>query len=188
MNRSQYRSIGLTVLVSAVILTVVFFFEKRSFVLGIITTLPIVFVISWIMGGMYLLGYNLNVLTITVGALTIGLGVTYAIHVTHRFIEELERQKDVDKALDMCLENTGMALFGAAATTVGGFIVLWLFSTLPPMQQFGSITAMSITFSLISSIFVLPSMLRIWARVREDKGTLYKDEEYVEVKEMPRKR
>jgi predicted RND superfamily exporter protein len=181
MNRSQYRSIALTVAISAVILTIVFFFEKRSFVLGLITTLPIVFVISWILGGMYLLGYNLNVLTITVGALTIGLGVTYAIHVTHRFIEELEKQKDIDKALDMCLENTGMALFGAAATTVGGFIVLWLFSTLPPMQQFGAITAMSITFSLISSIVVLPSMLRIWARVREDKGSLFKDEDFEEV-------
>ena len=179
MNRSQTRSIALTVLISSIILTIVFFFEKRSFVLGVLTTLPIVFVISWIMGGMYLLGYNLNVLTITVGALTIGLGVTYAIHITHRYIEELDRQKDIDKALDMCLENTGMALFGAAATTVGGFIVLWLFSTLPPMQQFGAITAMAIIFSLISSIFVLPSMLRIWARVREDRGTLftYEDDE-----------
>jgi predicted RND superfamily exporter protein len=109
-----------------------------------------------------------------VGSLTVGLGVTYAIHITHRYIEELDRQRDVDKALKKCLENTGLALFGAAATTVGGFLVL-IWSTMPPMQQFGSISAMAIMFSMISSIFVLPSMLRIWARVREDRGTLYKD-------------
>jgi len=175
MTRSQYRSIGITVLISAVLLTIVFLYEKKSFVLGLITTIPIVFVISWILGGMFLLGYKLNVLTITVGSLTIGLGVTYAIHITHRYLEELDRQRDVDKALKKCLENTGLALFAAAATTVGGFVVL-VWSTMPPMQQFGTITAMAITFSMISSIFILPSMLRIWARVREDKGTLYKDE------------
>lgn len=172
MNVSQYRSIALTVVASSIILTIMFFYEKRSFVLGVITTFPIVFVITWISGGMYLLGYNLNVLTITIGALTVGLGVTYAIHVTHRYIEELEKQRDVDKALDETLRHTGMALFGAAATTIGGFGVLY-FSTLPPMQQFGTIAAMSILFSMISSIFVLPAFLRIWARLREDRGTLY---------------
>ena len=108
------------------------------------------------------------------GALTVGLGVTYAIHITHRFIEELDKQHDVDAALDECLKNTGLALFGAAATTVGGFAVL-IASTLPPLRQFGTITAMSITFSIISGIFVLPSLLRLWARWREDRGTLYKE-------------
>ena len=173
MTRSQTMSIIITVIVSIVTLTGLFFFKRRSFVLGAITTVPIAFVIAWVLGGMYLLGYKLNMLTITIGSLTVGIGVTYAIHITHRFLEDLEKEQDIDVALDKCLAHSGMAVFGSAATTIGAFAVL-LFSSLPPMQQFGGITAMAIIFAMISAIFVMPSMLRIWARWLEDRGKLFK--------------
>ena len=55
------------------------------------------------------------------------------------------------------------ALFGAAATTIGGFGILTL-SILPPMAQFGIVTALSILYSFLASVFVLPSFLALWAR------------------------
>ena len=57
-------------------------------------------------------------MTTLVGALTIGLGVTYAIHISHRFIEELEEHHSLEKAVNNTVKNTGFSLFGAAMTTV----------------------------------------------------------------------
>ena len=112
---------------------------------------------------MVVIGYSLNVMTTLIGALTIGLGVTYAIHISHRFIEELEEHHSLENAVKNTVKNTGFSLFGAAMTTVLSFGVLSQ-SILVPMQQFGTITALTILFSFLSSLWVLPSILVIWAK------------------------
>ena len=61
-----------------------------------------------------------------------------------------------------------VALFGAAATTMVGFGLL-VFVVLPPIQQFGGISALAILFSFFASVFVLPSILSLWARVKMRK-------------------
>ena len=66
------------------------------------------------------------------------------------------------------LTHTGTALFGPAATTIAGFGLL-IFALMPPLQQFGGITALTIFFSFISSVFILPTFLAIWARRTVDK-------------------
>ena len=58
--------------------------------LGIVDNNSCFLVFTWILGTMVVIGYSLNVMTTLIGALTIGLGVTYAIHISHRFIEELK--------------------------------------------------------------------------------------------------
>ena len=125
--------------------------------------LPVLLVLVWILGTMVTIGYTLNVMTILIGALTVGLGVTYAIHISHRFIEEMEHHHSLEKAVNNTVKNTGSALFGAAMTTVLGFGVLF-FAILPPMKQFGTMTALTILYSFLSSVWVLPSMLVIWAK------------------------
>ena len=112
---------------------------------------------------MVVIGYSLNVMTTLIGALTIGLGVTYAIHISHRFIEELEEHHSLENAVNNTVKNTGFSLFGAAMTTVLSFGVLSQ-SILVPMQQFGTITALTILFSFLSSVWVLPSILVLWAK------------------------
>jgi hypothetical protein len=125
--------------------------------------IPVLLVLVWILGTMVAIGYTLNVMTILIGALTVGLGVTYAIHISHRFIEEIEHHNSLEIAVNNTVKNTGSALFGAAMTTVLGFGVLF-FAILPPMKQFGTMTAITIFYSFISSVWVLPSMLVLWAR------------------------
>ena len=112
---------------------------------------------------MVVIGYSLNVMITLIGALTIGLGVTYAIHISHRFIEELEEHHSLENAVNNTVKNTGFSLFGAAMTTVLSFGVLSQ-SILVPMQQFGTITALTILFSFLSSVWGLPSILVIWAK------------------------
>jgi uncharacterized membrane protein YdfJ with MMPL/SSD domain len=150
-------------LLSFIILTAVFWYTDGQPLLGIISMLPVLLVLVWILGTMVTIGYTLNVMTILIGALTVGLGVTYAIHISHRFIEEMEHHHSLDKAINNTVKNTGSALFGAAMTTVLGFGVLF-FAILPPMKQFGTMTALTILYSFLSSVWVLPSMLVIWAR------------------------
>jgi predicted RND superfamily exporter protein len=174
LNESQLRSLVITVIACGIILTFVFWFEKRSLSLGVITTFPVVLVISWSMGVMYIMNIPLNIMTITIASLTVGLGVTYGIHITHRFLENIDKFPTIDEAGHNTVISTGIALFGAAATTIAAFGML-IFSLLPPMQQFGGISALTIFFSFISCVFILPTFLRIWASFREKRGTLRSD-------------
>ncbi|MCL7418204.1 MAG: MMPL family transporter, partial [Halalkalicoccus sp.] len=119
---------------------------------------------------MSLLGIPFNVMTGTITSLTIGLGVAYNIHMTERFLIERERGRDLFEALDRSVRGTGGALLGSAATTVGGFGVL-VFAILPPLQQFGLITGLTIVYAFLGSVFVLPSLLVVWARyLGPDRG------------------
>lgn len=165
VQESQISSLGLTILVSLIVLTIVFYFEERSLLLGAVAVLPVVICVIWITGTMYLVGIPLNVMTITIGALTVGLGITYGIHITHRFLEDIRNEDDLMEASKKTILNTGSALFGAALTTVGGFGLL-VFATMPPLQQFGAVTALAIIYSFLSSIVVLPVLLIIWAKGR----------------------
>jgi predicted RND superfamily exporter protein len=162
MNEGGLKSVLATIIAAAILLTIVFFAVYRTLVVGILTTIPIILVIGWVFGSMFLLDIPINVITITVSALTVGLGITYAIHISHRFLEDVEKEP-WEEALCTTVGHTGAALFGAAATTVGGFGIL-TFSILQPMAQFGIVTALSILFSFLASVFVLPSFLAVWAR------------------------
>ncbi len=131
--------------------------------LGAVTLLPVAFSVTWILGTMFLLGIPFNVVTGMITSLTIGLGVAYSIHLSERYTQELERTESVWTAMDTAVTGTGGALLGSAATTVGGFGVL-VFAILPPLQQFGIITGLTIVYAFLGSVFVLPSLLVVWTR------------------------
>jgi preprotein translocase subunit SecF len=131
--------------------------------LGAVTLLPVVLSVAWILGTMYLAGIPFNVLTGMITSLTVGLGVAYSIHLSERYNLELERSEDVWEAMDQAVTGTGGALMGSAATTVGGFGVL-VFAILPPLQQFGMITGLTIIYAFLAAVFVLPSLLVVWTR------------------------
>ncbi|NYT16366.1 MAG: MMPL family transporter, partial [Methanomassiliicoccales archaeon] len=76
------------------------------------------------------------------------------------------RNGDIDNAVNKAVGRTGVSLFGAAITTIIGFGIIG-FSILPPIQQFGVITALAIGLSFIGAVFVLPAILVIWARTKQ---------------------
>ena len=126
---------------------------------GFVTWIPLMVVVVWVYGIMGLTGYELNSQTVTIGALTLGLGVDYAVHLTTRLEEEVEHAPFADPAQwsTKSVATTGRAMFGAALTTAGGFSVL-NFSSLVPLQLFGQVFVVAIALALISSLFVLPAM------------------------------
>lgn len=168
LTSTQINSLFATIIVVAVLLSLVFYYLHGSKVLGIITTLPVTVVTIWIVGTMYMIGVSLNVMTVSITALTVGMGIDYSIHITHRFIEEKEEEDDLFDAMHDTVQNTGAALFGSAATTVGAFAILAT-SDILPLSQFGYITALAITYSFLVAVFVLPSALMLWAKCCKDQ-------------------
>jgi len=118
---------------------------------------------------MFILDISLNVMTLTIAALTVGMGVTYGIHITHRFNAELSDGRSVEDAVRRTTRQTGKGVLGAALTTSVGFAIIG-FSAMVPMQQFGIITAMAILYSYLGASLVLPSMLVLWGRRRAIKS------------------
>lgn len=135
-----------------------------SATLGLVTLLPVVFSVTWILGTMFILGIPFNVLTGMITSLTIGLGVAYSIHISERYTQELDRSSSVWEAMTTATTGTGGALLGSAATTVGGFGVL-VFAILPPLEQFGIITGLTIIYAFLAAVVVLPSLLVGWTAV-----------------------
>jgi predicted RND superfamily exporter protein len=219
LNESQIRALIITIIMSFIILTIVFWYKWRSLILGAITLTPVIFCVTWTLGTMYLVDTPLNVMTITIASLTIGLGITYGIHITHRFLEDLENYNSkhhltiqkrvkcpncgeiltvsgkpgeivkvtcpscgamgkvtfkkptstsayIDDACRSAVTHTGTALFGAATTTIAGFGLL-VFALMPPLQQFGGITALTILYSFLASVFILPTFLVMWAKWKQ---------------------
>jgi len=176
LNDSQIRSLMITIIMSFFILTIVFWFRRHSLILGAITLTPLIFCVIWTLGTMFLVNIPLNMMTITVASLTIGLGITYGIHITHRFLEDLETTKTIDSACRNTVIHTGTALFGAATTTIAGFGIL-IFALMPPLQQFGAITALTILYSFLSSVFILPTFLVMWAKWKKKNYELVQDKQ-----------
>ena len=133
---------------------------KRSGRYAVISLVPIVLVVMWIYGFMYLVGYKINVITATIAAIAVGVGVDYATHFTMRFIEEFEHEPSRFPALRRTGEGTGGALAISAMTSIGGFLIMAL-APMPMFVTFGVLTAVMIFFSLLVSLLVLPSLLMI---------------------------
>ena len=157
----QTESIGSTVLVALAVLGIFFWVTVRQPALAIIAVGPIALVVIWVLGTMALLGIPYTLITSIITALAIGIGVDYTIHIIHRYREEYSHERDPEQAAIRTLSTTGSALLGSALTTALGLGVL-VASPLDASQQFGITAALTIAYSLIVSILVVPPAMTIW--------------------------
>jgi predicted RND superfamily exporter protein len=163
------ESLLITLVAVFVFLAVAYRLTGSSASLGVVTLLPVLFSVTWILGTMWLIGMPFNALTGTITSLTVGLGIAYSIHISARYELELRRQEHVWDALETTVTGTGGALLGSAATTVGGFGTLAL-AILPALEQFGIITGLTIIYAFLASILVLPALLVLWTRYLGPSG------------------
>lgn len=130
----------------------------RSVRLGVVTVIPIGLVVAWLYAFMYLFGFGLNFVTATIAAVSIGVGVDFAIHMTQRFREELAKAGDREQALFRASQGTGVALLASAATSILGFTIM-AFAPMPLFASYGILTAVMIFLAAAASLLVLPSLL-----------------------------
>lgn len=169
LTSSQTRGIVITLLGALALLVSFYGFVERRPLLGVIAMIPSAAVVGWVLGTMVLLGISFNVMTAMVASLAIGIGVPFGIHITHRFLEDRRRYDTIDEAVRQTVTHTGGAMAGSAATTAAGFGVL-AFASLVPMQQFGIIVAITIVYSLLASVLIQPSCLKLWGEWRARRG------------------
>jgi hypothetical protein len=169
LRDSQFSSLIQTIIAALLLLMINFWAEVRRPMLGVITTVPVILTVLWSFGLMTVFGIPFGPVTATISALAIGIGIPYMIHITHRFLEDLERADSVEEAIGVTLANTGGALAGSALTTVAGFGIL-VTSTTIPFRQFGFVTAYTILLAMLAAVLVLPSMLVLWSRWHAKRG------------------
>jgi predicted RND superfamily exporter protein len=161
MRRAQMLSVAITLGSALAILSVIGLLMRRSPLLGVITVLPTTVTIVWIWGISYLMGVTLNPLTMTVAAITVGVGVDYSIHMVNRYFDLLQEGVDCEEAIHDTVGHSGKGVLGGAVTTAIGFGVLSLFN-MPPISEFGIMVTLSILLSLFMTLFLLPSILVVW--------------------------
>mgnify|MGYP001236649099 CR=1 FL=1 len=131
---------------------------KQGLARGFVSWIPLMMVVGWVYGIMGYTGYQINAQTVTIGALSLGLGVDYAVHFSIRLEEEVEHMPFASQEtwVTNASATTGRAMFAAALTTAGGFSVLNL-SALLPLRLFGQAFVVAIALALLSSLLLLPA-------------------------------
>ncbi|GGJ02821.1 MFP transporter [Halobellus salinus] len=166
---SAITSLAIALSATVVFLVFIYWVLEGLPSLGIANLAPIVVAVASVAGTMRLLDVPFNAFTATILSLTIGLGIDYSVHVVHRFIDE-RRERALVPSLQRTVIGTGGALLGSMATTASGIGVLTL-AVLSVLGQFGILTAISIVYSFLASLLVLPSALVVWDRfVNDDPG------------------
>jgi predicted RND superfamily exporter protein len=163
---SALVSLSLALVGATLFLVFIYWVVEGSPLLGVANMVPVLVTVALVAGSMRYFGIALNAITATILAITIGLGVDYSVHVTHRFADERERH-DLVTALDLTVRGTGGALLGSMLTTVFGIGVLAL-AVFPAIGQFGVITGMSIAYAFFASMLVLPATLVVWDAIVND--------------------
>jgi uncharacterized protein len=168
----QGRAIALTLVVVLLLLTAYYGLVRRRPMLGVVAMIPATASASLVVGTMWLLGISFNVLTATLTAIAIGIGVPYGVHLVNRFAEHLEDAPA--EAVARTLRSTGGALSGSAATTFGAFVVL-MFSGLPPIRSLGLLGGAGIAWALLAALLVEPGALVLWARWHDRRSSRSRD-------------
>jgi len=130
----------------------------RSIRYGLASVVPILMVVAWLYAFMEIAGYSINLVTATIAAVSIGIGIDFAIHFIVRYREELERHGSRAEAVRVTGEGTGLALVASAASSAVGFAILAL-APMPLFASYGLLTALMIVMALAATLVVLPSLL-----------------------------
>jgi Predicted exporters of the RND superfamily len=158
MLQSLYTSQLTTVLWvgAGILLTFVVLF--RSLLLGVLALVPNALAAALVLGIMGWAGLPLDLMTITIAAIVIGIGVDDTIHYVHRYGQELARSGDYTAALHGSHASIGHAMYYTSLTVIAGFSILTL-SNFNPTIYFGALTALSMAIALLANLTLLPALL-----------------------------
>ena len=150
-----------------------FFILFKNITLSIIGVVPNFIAAFFILGIIGLMGIPLDMMTITIAAITIGIAVDNSIHYIYRFREEFKELKNYEQTLDRCHKTVGIAILNTSITIVFGFSILVLSNFIPTIY-FGVFTGIAMLLAMISVLTLLPKLLLIYRPF--DKKVLNRNE------------
>ena len=152
--KSQILTLGL-VMIGIFGMFVILFKNIKLSLIGVVPNFIAAFFILGIIG---LIGIPLDMMTITIAAITIGIAVDNSIHDIYRFKEEFSTSKDYNKTLILCHSTVGKAILNTSITIVFGFSILVLSKFIPTIY-FGVFTGLAMLLAMILVLTLLPSLI-----------------------------
>ena len=154
--KSQILTLGVVMLGISFMFLILF----RNLILSLIGVVPNFIAAFFILGIIGLLGIPLDMMTITIAAITIGIAVDNSIHYIYRFKEEFEKIKNYNDTVDRCHNTVGVAILNTSITIVFGFSILVLSNFIPTIY-FGVFTGIAMLLALISVLTLLPKLILV---------------------------
>ena len=157
MTRSQLVGLGTTIAAVAVLVMLL----MGSIVAGLIAALPLVLTVTFSMGIMAYTGQPLDIMTLMVSVVAVGIGVDYSIHFISRFRKEYRLDRDAERALQKTIQTSGRGITYNALTVALGFFIL-IFASFKGIRTFGWQIALTMALSALSAISIIPAILVQW--------------------------
>ena len=155
--KSQILTLGVVMLGISLMFLILF----RNVMLSFIGVVPNFMAAFFILGIIGLLGIPLDMMTITIAAITIGIAVDNSIHYIYRFKEEFKRIKNYNLTVERCHNTVGVAILNTSITIVFGFSILVLSNFIPTIY-FGFFTGVAMLLALISVLTLLPKLILVF--------------------------
>jgi predicted RND superfamily exporter protein len=158
MLQSLYDSQILTLGITVLLLMGMFLILFRSLKVALIAMLPNVLSVTVVLGVMGWLNIPLDMMTITIAAISIGIAVDNTIHYIHRFKAEFDKERNYLNTMHRCHRSIGHAMYYTSITIIIGFSILAM-SNFIPSVYFGLLTGLAMLMALLGALTLLPQML-----------------------------
>jgi uncharacterized protein len=152
--QSQILTLGVVMLAIMMMFLVLF----RSLKIAVICIIPNAIAAAFVLGVMGWLNIPLDIMTITIAAISVGIGVDNTIHYMHRFKREFARFGSYRDTMFFCHNSIGRAMYFTSMTIVAGFSILALSNFIPTIV-FGLLTSLAMLVALLGSLTLLPQLL-----------------------------
>ena len=153
---SQIKTLVFVMLGIAIMFIILF----RSITLSVIGIIPNFIAAVSILGIMGLLKLPLDMMTITIASITIGIAVDNSIHYIYRFREEFKKINDYEQTIDICHMSVGKAIFNTSVTIIFGFSILVLSNFIPTIY-FGLFTGLAMLIAMLAVLTLLPKLILV---------------------------
>jgi len=162
--KSQILTLGFVFIAITAMLMLLF----RSLNLAMIAVAPNALAALLVLGGMGWVGLPLDMMTITIAAISIGIGVDDTIHYVHRFKKEFATDRNYINAMHRCHGSIGRAMYYTSVTIIFGFSILAL-SNFKPSIYFGLLTGFAMLSALMGALMLLPRLLIVFKPLGPEK-------------------
>jgi hydrophobe/amphiphile efflux-3 (HAE3) family protein len=166
MNESLLSSQASSLAIAILLVLVIVGLMLKSFSKGVYATIPIISTIAILFGFMGFAGISLDIATVLVASIALGIGIDYSIHVITHFNHAMNEYGNINKALEDTIMISGKAIVINVISVAAGFLVL-LFSQMVPLQNFGLLVALSMVGSGFGALTLLPVILILAYRKKE---------------------
>jgi predicted RND superfamily exporter protein len=156
--QSLFRSQILTLGAVFLAILVMFWLLFRSLSLALIALAPNMLAAGLVLGVMGLVGIPLDIMTITIAAIVVGIGVDDCIHYVHRYLREFPTDRDYRATMYRCHGSIGRAMYYTTVTVVIGFSTLTL-SNFNPSIYFGLLTVLAMIAAVLGALLLLPQLI-----------------------------